>query len=333
MRTGNGKHRRPRQAPAIVVAAGVTGASIAMPLLGATGAHAADASTWDRVAQCESGGMWSSNGGNGYYGGLQLTLETWKQYEGTSYAPRPDLASRSQQISVAEAILGDKGPDAWPSCAVNGGLLADGAAPDVDPGSTTRPSTEPTDGASDDATAAPDAAKSAKPSDGATGKATPDSDASDAAKAKAKAKAKGESQAGAQGAGGDAEKTPAPGASKGADDPTSIPGPVERSESAAAGKHRGDTDASGSDEEAGDVADFDRSGGRHASRDGGAERAGGLQGGGYTVRSGDSLSAIAARQDVHGGWSSLYDANAKVVGSDPDLIRPGQQLDLSQKPG
>ncbi|WP_143665945.1 transglycosylase family protein, partial [Streptomyces griseus] len=69
MGSANGRHRRPRQAPAIVVAAGVTGSAIAIPLLGASGAHAAEASTWDRVAECESGGMWSADLGNGYYGG------------------------------------------------------------------------------------------------------------------------------------------------------------------------------------------------------------------------------------------------------------------------
>ncbi|WP_309032971.1 transglycosylase family protein, partial [Streptomyces alfalfae] len=73
MLSGNGRHRRPRQAPALVVAAGVTGSAIAIPLLGATGAHAADGAAWDRVAECETGGAWSQNTGNGYYGGLQLS--------------------------------------------------------------------------------------------------------------------------------------------------------------------------------------------------------------------------------------------------------------------
>ena len=87
MRSGNGRHRRPRQAPAIVVAAGVTGSAIAIPLLGAAGAHAADASIWDRVAECESGGMWSADLGNGFYGGLQFSQETWQDFGGTAYAP------------------------------------------------------------------------------------------------------------------------------------------------------------------------------------------------------------------------------------------------------
>ena len=61
MRSGNGKHRRPRQAPAVLVSAGATGAGLALPLLGAVGAQAADADTWDRVAHCESGGVWSAS--------------------------------------------------------------------------------------------------------------------------------------------------------------------------------------------------------------------------------------------------------------------------------
>lgn len=134
MGSANGRHRRPRQAPAIVVAAGVTGSAIAIPLLGAAGAHAADATTWDRVAECESGGMWSADLGNGFYGGLQFSQETWKAYGGASYAERADLASRAQQIAVAEKVLEDRGPRAWPSCAVISGLAEDGTLPGVDPG-------------------------------------------------------------------------------------------------------------------------------------------------------------------------------------------------------
>ncbi|GGU94714.1 peptidoglycan-binding protein LysM [Streptomyces albospinus] len=158
MRSGNGRHRRPRQAPAIFVTAGVTGAGLALPLFAASGAHAADTGTWDKVAQCESGGVWSANAGNGFYGGLQLTQEMWDGYGGSAYASRPDLASRAQQIAVAESILDDRGPDAFPGCAGNAGLAKDGRAPDVNPGSTTRPSprpshshtADPSDGSDDD---------------------------------------------------------------------------------------------------------------------------------------------------------------------------------------
>lgn len=146
MRSGNGRHRRPRQAPAIVVAAGVTGSAIAIPLLGATSASAADAATWDRVADCESGGMWSADLGNGFYGGLQISQETWSDFGGTAYAPTADQASRSQQIAVAEKILAAQGPTAWPTCALITGLTADaGTAPDAGAAgdATQKPETPP----------------------------------------------------------------------------------------------------------------------------------------------------------------------------------------------
>ncbi|WP_316248005.1 transglycosylase family protein [Streptomyces parvus] len=160
MGSANGRHRRPRQAPAIVVAAGVTGSAIAIPLLGASGATAAEAATWDRVAECESGGMWSADLGNGYYGGLQLSQETWSAYGGTEFAPRADLASRSQQISVAEKVLDDQGPKAWPSCAVISGLAVDGSLPGVDPG--TSPAPDPTTTPTDEADAPDEADESGK---------------------------------------------------------------------------------------------------------------------------------------------------------------------------
>ena len=122
MLSGNGRHRRPRQAPALLVAAGVTGSAIAIPLLGASGASAADGTTWDRVADCETGGAWSQNSGNGYYGGLQLSQEDWEKHGGLDYAASADLASRSQQIAVAERILADQGVGAWRTCGLLSGL-------------------------------------------------------------------------------------------------------------------------------------------------------------------------------------------------------------------
>src|SRR3954447_15300657 len=84
--------------------------------VGVTPASAAPASTWDRLAGCESGGNWSINTGNGFYGGLQFTASTWRAFGGTAYAPRADLASRSQQISVAQRVLAVQGWKAWPAC-------------------------------------------------------------------------------------------------------------------------------------------------------------------------------------------------------------------------
>nr|WP_221203146.1 transglycosylase family protein [Modestobacter versicolor] len=71
---------------------------------------------WDAVARCESGGNWSINTGNGYYGGLQFSQSTWAAYGGTAYASRADLASREQQIAVGEEVLAGQGAGAWPTC-------------------------------------------------------------------------------------------------------------------------------------------------------------------------------------------------------------------------
>ena len=74
---------------------------------------------WDAVALCESGGNWSINTGNGYYGGLQFSASTWLAYGGGTYAPRADLATRSEQIAVAEQVLAAQGAGAWPTCGRN----------------------------------------------------------------------------------------------------------------------------------------------------------------------------------------------------------------------
>ncbi|WKK21508.1 transglycosylase family protein [Streptomyces olivoreticuli] len=126
-----GKHRRPSKAVRIVTLAGVTGAAVAAPLMIATSANAASVSTWDKVAQCESGGNWSINTGNGYYGGLQFSQSSWNAAGGQSYADRADHASKSQQIAVAEKLLAMQGPGAW-GCAGAGNLTSGGAKADVD---------------------------------------------------------------------------------------------------------------------------------------------------------------------------------------------------------
>ncbi|MGI8993042.1 MAG: transglycosylase family protein [Nocardioidaceae bacterium] len=80
-------------------------------------------SVWDTIAQCESGGNWAINTGNGYYGGLQFSAGTWTGYGGGAYAPTANLASREQQIAIAEKVQAAQGWGAWPSCAAQAGLL------------------------------------------------------------------------------------------------------------------------------------------------------------------------------------------------------------------
>ncbi|MGK4584205.1 FG-GAP-like repeat-containing protein [Kitasatospora sp. HPMI-4] len=93
-------------------------------------AFAASVATWDQVAQCESTGNWSIVSSDGlYYGGLQITLANWQSYGGTAYAARPDLASKAQQVRIAEKILADQGPGAWPVCSRGTALGTDHAVP------------------------------------------------------------------------------------------------------------------------------------------------------------------------------------------------------------
>ncbi|MFH9350606.1 transglycosylase family protein [Kitasatospora sp. NPDC017646] len=247
---GNGRHRRRTQTEKAIAVAGVAGVGLALPLLTATGASAAPASSWDSVAQCESGGDWSINTGNGFYGGLQFTSSTWKAYGGTAFAPQANQASRAQQISVAEKVLASQGPGAWPVCSQKGSLSKGGAPAAVDTSSDTKAQSAPKQQAPKQQAPraaakpvqqyAPKHAAPMKPAEQPVQQYTPKHAAPRAAQ-------------------------PAPAAQTGHD---------------------------------------------------------------YTVRSGDTLSGIAAAQGVSGGWQALYDGNRGTVGGDPNLIVPGQVLHL-----
>lgn len=78
-----------------------------------------DGNVWDRLAQCEAGGNWAINTGNGYYGGLQFTLGSWRAVGGTGY---PHQASREEQIARGEMLLARQGWGAWPACTAKLGL-------------------------------------------------------------------------------------------------------------------------------------------------------------------------------------------------------------------
>ncbi|MEU8677113.1 transglycosylase family protein [Streptomyces sp. NPDC048560] len=226
------KHRRPSKAARVATLAGVAGAAIAVPLMGATNASAASVATWDAVAQCESGGNWSINTGNGYYGGLQFSQSSWAAAGGTQYAARADLASKSQQIAAAEKLLDLQGPGAW-ACAGAGNLTNDGVDPGVDTGST-------------------------------------ESGAEQEPQQQAQPERKAEQ-------------------------------PTTRSEQRTAPKTV--TTPTGEKVAKGD--------------------------GEYKVKAGDTLSKIAEKQDVKGGWEKLFDLNDDIV-KDADLIFPGQQLHLTK---
>ncbi|NSL43831.1 transglycosylase family protein [Streptomyces sp. 8P21H-1] len=210
-----GRHRRyqPNRINRASLTVTVGGAGMAIPLIGTGVANAADVDTWNKVAACESTNNWRINTGNGYYGGLQFSRSTWEAYGGRAYAARADLATKDQQIAVAEKVLKAQGPGAWPVCSQRAGLTRGGDSPDIDPsGTSTR----------------------------TTGRKV------------------------------DVQPQTTP-----------------------------------------------------QSRAGTAEM--------YTVVRGDTLSGIAGTREVRGGWRGLYDANRETVGSDPDLIVPGQRLSLRTK--
>jgi resuscitation-promoting factor RpfA len=230
--TGKGKHRRPSKATRALALAGVTGVAVAAPLMAVGNASAATASEWDAVAQCESGGNWSINTGNGYYGGLQFSASTWAAYGGTAYAPTADKATKAQQITIAEKVLAAQGKGAWPVCGTGLSSAAyNGSAPTTS-SKTTAPSTT---------------SKSA---------ATRSTDQQAASRS--------------------AERT-APSASKTVTTPT------------------------GKKVKKGD--------------------------GEYKVVKGDTLSLIAEKHHVQGGWKKLFELNKDIV-EDANLIYPGQQLHL-----
>ncbi|MHA6763721.1 LysM peptidoglycan-binding domain-containing protein [Streptacidiphilus sp. PAMC 29251] len=182
--SGNRKSRiRAAVIAGVVVAAPVAG------LVTATNASAASNSTWDAVAQCESGGNWSIDTGNGYYGGLQFSASTWAAFGGTQYASTANQASQGQQIAVAEQVLASQGPGAWPVCGPQAGLSQGGAAASVDTSSSSS--------SSDSSASAAQSAPSASSSDNGSSSNNSSSDdsasasSSESAPAPATAKATG----------------------------------------------------------------------------------------------------------------------------------------------
>lgn len=327
MLSGNGRHRRPRQAPAILVAAGVTGSAIAIPLLGAAAANAADGTTWDKVAECETGGSWSQNSGNGHYGGLQLTQDDWSKYGGEDYAPTADLASRSQQIAVAEKILDAKGTSEWVTCALVAGLTTTSGSTNVDTGlASDSPSTGATDssgssdsdgssgsfGLSDSSNTDPTPSDSAGTSDGDSQNPTPSATDNPAKSDKSTTPSTDDSSATASPKLDESDNSKqAVGkwslVDTGALGDSADQGSDQGVEQQTTGKHRG--------------ASADESSGKGAVPQT------------YTVRAGDSLASIADSLGFDGGWRALYAENKKVIGADPSTVVAGQTLDVSAETG
>ncbi|MBK3646126.1 transglycosylase family protein [Streptomyces sp. MBT33] len=324
MLSGNGRHRRPRQAPALLVAAGVTGSAIAIPLFAAGGASAADGTTWDKVAQCETGGSWSENSGSGFYGGLKLSQADWEKYGGLDYAPRADLASRNQQIAVAEKLLDAEGVGAFHTCGLTSGLSKDSGSADVDTGigGGSSDSSDSSDGS--DSTGLSNSSGNAS-SDPSGDSASSDASGSPSASPGSSSHSSGKSSK------SDSSASPS----------TSTPSASQGADGSSAGRAKGD-ESDNSQQALGSwslvdtgAVDFTATGGgtgkhRGASADesvdGGATKAAAHDS--YTVRTGDTLASIADSLDVDGGWRAIYDANKQAIGTDPNHIFTGQTLDL-----
>ncbi|MFF1402879.1 transglycosylase family protein [Streptomyces sp. NPDC058294] len=356
MLSGNGRHRRPRQAPALLVAAGVTGSAIAIPLLGAASANAADGTTWDKVAECESGGSWSADPGNGYFGGLQISQDDWAKYGGSQYAASADQASRSQQIAVAEKILAAKGTTPWATCALLSGLTSDSGSVDVDTGvGGTGGSGDTADAGGSTGTSDPTGSSGSTGTSGSAGTSdTSDTSGTSGSPDSPSSTGAGSDAGSGSGSSSDPATTPTAKPGKGAGKATGSKTPKsDKSTPSDAGTpHAGGSPATATpgagnpdnpQQAAGswslvDTGSLDAGGrhrgtsadetvtngqspalaGRHASREPGA----------YTVHEGDTLASIADSLDVDGGWRALYAGNAKAIGTDPNHISAGQTLEV-----
>lgn len=113
----SGRHSKPTKAGAKAAKVAVAGAGlVGGGLMMAATANAATDGEWDQVARCESGNNWAINTGNGYQGGLQFSPSTWINSGGGQYAPSAHLATKEQQIAIAEKVLAGQGRGAWPVC-------------------------------------------------------------------------------------------------------------------------------------------------------------------------------------------------------------------------
>ena len=241
-----------RRTAAALAIGGVAAATMSMPA-----ANAVDGATWDALAQCESGGNWSINTGNGFYGGLQFTQQSWN---GVGMSGSPATASRAQQIEAGERLLAIQGWGAWPACSAKLGLYGKtGAAPTY---------TEPTTVAAQSQTQQTYTAPAAQ--------AAPAAPAAQAAPAAVEAPAAAPAAPVAPAA--PAVEAPAAPAAAPA-----VEAPVAAAPKAAAGT--------------------------------------------YTVVPGDSLSLIAAKLGVAGGYQAIAAANTDII-YNVDLIFPGQVLTI-----
>lgn len=240
-----------RRTAAALAIGGAVAATMSMPA-----ANAVDGATWDALAQCESGGNWSINTGNGFYGGLQFTQQSWN---GVGMSGSPATATRAQQIEAGERLLAIQGWGAWPACSAKLGLYGKtGAAPTYTEPTTTVAAQSQTQ---QTYTAPAAQAAPAAPAAQAAPAAAPAAPVAPAAPA--------------------VEAPAAPAAAPAVEAPVAA-APVAAPKAAA---------------------------------------------GTYTVVPGDSLSLIAAKLGVAGGYQAIAAANTDII-YNVDLIFPGQVLTI-----
>ena len=246
-----------RRTAAALAIGGAVAATMSMPA-----ANAVDGATWDALAQCESGGNWSINTGNGFYGGLQFTQQSWN---GVGMSGSPANATRAQQIEAGERLLAIQGWGAWPACSAKLGLYGKtGAAPTY---------TEPTTSTAATTTVAAQSQTQQTYT-------APAAQVAPAAPAAQAAPAAVEAPAAAPAAQAAPAAVEAPAAAPAVEAPAAAPVAAPK---AAAGT--------------------------------------------YTVVPGDSLSLIASKLGVAGGYQAIAAANTDII-YNVDLIFPGQVLNI-----
>ncbi|AUG75540.1 hypothetical protein CFP65_0580 [Kitasatospora sp. MMS16-BH015] len=317
--SGSGRHRRPTQTDRAVAAASVAGVGLALPLLTAAGAHAAPVTAWQTVAHCASGGNWASNDGEGGYGGLQISLKDWSRYGGDQYAAQPDHATEAQQIAVAEQILTAKGPGLWDSC---GSALTTAPATPTPPTAPTTPVTPTTPTAP--ATATPDPVATVPGGTPTTPTSpvtpvTPPTAVTPAAPATTPTPAPTATTQPTTGQPATAQpSTPQP--------PAAQPGTPQPTASQSTGDQPtpAPTATTQPTTPTGQTAEAPQPAPAAPAAPATPAPAAPQD---YTVLPGDTLSDISNTYHL-GGWQHVYDHNQTTVGTDPNLIHPGQVLHL-----
>lgn len=340
-------HRAPKGPTRLQQAAVTAGASGLLATLLATGqAHAASTTTWDRVAACESSGDWSTATGNGFYGGLQFTAETWAAYGGHAYASEASGATRAQQITVAERVLAAQGPGAWPVCGPRAGLERGAPAPAINAAAKAAVVRAPTARTATRAAEAVAFALSKKSGSGYLWGGTGPTRFDCSGLVQAAWKRAGVSVPRTA----EAQLNSLPRVSLSHLEPGDIVGYFGGSHVA---MYIGHGMVVGAENPSDGIRTMPLNWGRQVAQS--AVRPSGstqttrtasapaatvthspaaavapaaATGGRYRVVPGDSLSAIAEQHGVTGGWQELYAANRSVVGADPDLIFPDQVLVL-----